>query len=414
MSATHNILLSPRPYAQFSGKLLLLPLLPSPQSLKALPTEIWSEIVAYVLLSEGSARGATLPLVYAWVDLPTILSLERFQRRLHSAEQKWDSLRRIPYSTPGRWVQALDLSKLAFTGQAQALQFDSLLTTLFPLVPFLARLTLNPSFVLNRRAMAALGEREEAVNVRSLRGISYVPNNLTPNQDPFIQLLRHCVNLDELDVVGSGPEPAELEFNFQNADTVPAEGLEPLDLQRLHTLSLISMFNNSLMMTLLFSPLPSLRKLTLTPYDDIPYPSSLASQFISVHGERLRSLALFTPKSWPSRLHPSPSTLLQSSPHLRHLSLEQPVPALTITGLHPLQILSIPRPTVDLWRLLNSLFSHLPELYVIQTWDVRWLRTGMNSRAQAAGVQGDMQEWKRRLSRRRIRLLDKDWSDTRD
>ncbi|KAG6873832.1 hypothetical protein C0995_010444 [Termitomyces sp. Mi166 len=398
MSSTHGILLSPRPYARRSGKLLLLPLLPSPKPLRPLPSE---EIA--------------LPLVYARVDLPTIISLERFQKRLHLAEQKWDSIRRIPYSTPGRWVQALDLSKLAFTGQVQALQFDSVLTSLFPLVPFLARLTINPSFVLSRRALASLGERDEAVNLRSLQGISYVSGPMVSwEHDPFIRILRNCVSLEELDVVCQGPDPAELEFNFHDAGDFPPQSFKPLILPRLKTLSLLSMFSSPLMMALLFSSLPSLRKLMLTPYDDIPYPSSLVSQFISTHGEMLQSLLLFTPKSWPTRLHPSPPTLLETSPYLRHLSLEQPIPALSLTGTHPLQFLSIPRPTSDLWHALETLLPRLPRLRVIRTRDIRWLRTGMNSRAQGAGVQGEMREWRKRLSRRGVRLLDADWSDTRD
>ncbi|GLB35773.1 hypothetical protein LshimejAT787_0300610 [Lyophyllum shimeji] len=243
MSSSQSILLSPRPYARFSGKLLLLPLLPAPKPLKSLPSEIWSEIIAYVLLSEGPRAAAgpllrickgfteiALPLVYAAVELPTIVSLEKFQQRLHLAEQKWDSIRRIPYSAPGRWVQTLDLSRLAFTGQAQALQFDSILTKLFPLVPFLARLTMNPSFVLSRRAMAALGEREGAVKLRALEGISYIPGRMPSwDQDPLIQLLRNCPHLEEIDVIGQGPDPVELEFTFR--DDEAAHSLSAFDAQ---------------------------------------------------------------------------------------------------------------------------------------------------------------------------------------
>ncbi|KAG6878168.1 hypothetical protein C0993_011241 [Termitomyces sp. T159_Od127] len=232
-------------------------------------------------------------------------------------------------------------------------------------------------------------------------------------RDPFIGLLRNCINLEELDVVGQGPDPAELEFNFGDAGEFPSDFFKPLNLQKLKTLSLLSMFSSPLMMVLLSSSLPSLRKLMLTPYDDIPYPSSLVSHFISTHGEMLQSLLLFTPKSWPTRLHPSPRTLLETSPHLRHLSLEQPVPALMLAGTHPLQILSIPRPTSDVWHVMERLFPRLPQLRVIRTRDVRWLRVGMNSRAQEAGVQGEMREWSKRLNRRGIRFLDADWSDLR-
>ncbi|KAG5639562.1 hypothetical protein H0H81_012233 [Sphagnurus paluster] len=428
MSSSQSILLSPRPYAQFSGKLLLLPLLPSPKRLKPLPSEIWSEIVAYVLLSEGTpgiaatllriCKGFTeiaLPLVYAYVTLPTVASLERFHMRLHLAEQKWDSIRRIPYSTPGRWVQTLDLSKLTFTGQAQALQYDSILTKLFPLVPFLARLVMNPSFVLSRRAMESLGDRESVLNLRALEGISHDPGHMASwDQDPFIRLLRRCENLEELHVIGQGLDPTELEFTFPDNEDFPSESFQPLELSKLRTITLLSMHTSPLMMVLLFSELPSLRKLTLTPYDDIPYPSSLVSHFIVIHGENLRSLLLFTPKSWPTRLHPSPYTLLDTCPNLRHLSLEYPLPGLRFSGHRTLRILSIPRPDADFWKIIERLLPQLPHLCALRIRDVRWLRKGMNSIAQTAGIQGQMREWRKRLARKGIQLLDADWSDIKE
>ncbi|KAG6851335.1 hypothetical protein H0H93_005733 [Arthromyces matolae] len=399
-----------------SGKLLLLPLLASTSSLKALPSEIWSEIVAYVLLVQGTngagklLREIALPLVYATVDLATILSLQRFQKQLHLAEQKWDSIRRIPYSTPGRWVQSLNLSELTCTGPAEAFQIDSLLTSLFPLVPFLAHLSLNHSVTLSRWAIASLGDRAEAVNIRSLQGINYKPSNSWQN-DPFIGLLRNCVNLIELEMVWQGFEPVEMDTD---GGDLPPNSFQALHLPKLKTLSLLSMFNSPLMMAMLFSPLPCLRKLMLTPHDDIQYPVSLVSRFIQVHGKELQSLLLVTPKTLLTRLHPSPSTLLETSPHLRHLSLENPVPPLILTTRsHPLQIISIPRPNPDLWQTLQAILPRLPELRIIRSRDVRWLRTGMNSIAQLAGVQGEMREWSKRLSRRGIRFLDADWSEAK-
>jgi hypothetical protein len=47
--STQSILLRPRPYAQFSGTLLLLPLLPHRNPVKPLPSEIWTAIFAYAL-----------------------------------------------------------------------------------------------------------------------------------------------------------------------------------------------------------------------------------------------------------------------------------------------------------------------------------------------------------------------------
>lgn len=421
-----RIFLCPRPYAQLSGQLLLLPLLPYPKPLKPLPSEIWTEIFAYVLQDDDTAfaspllrvckafKETALPLIYSHVQISGIPRLEKFYAHLHSAEQKWDSIRRIPYSAPGRWVQILDLSSLDFVDQSQALRLDSLLTGLFPLLPFLSRLSMNPSFILSHRAMTAFTERETSsnANIRILEGISYVPTRASGvGQDPLVRLLGVCVNLEALEVICEGPHLSELEFASDDALSTISELSSSLNLPKLHTLILLRMHTSRLMMSLLCSALPSLRKITLTPYDDIPYPASLASQFIAVHGKSLRSLLLFTPESWPTRLHPSPSTLLDTSPNLRHLSLENPLPELRCSDVHPLQILSIPRPNPRFWSVFVRLLPRLPNFCVLRTRDVRWLRKGMNSQAQEAGVQGEMLEWKKRLGRWRIRLLDADWNE---
>jgi hypothetical protein len=312
-------------------------------------------------------------------------------------------------------VQNLDLSDLAFTSQSEAFLLDSLLTQLFPLIPFLVRLVLNPSFVLSRRVIASLAGREGSVYLRCLEGISYIPSpdsSVTDSNDPLVQLLSCCVNLEELEIIGPGLDPTE--FEFSAPESTEHSYIKPLNLQHLHTVTLLSMHSSPLMFALLNTPLPALRKLTLTPYDDIPYPASLASQFISTVGHSLRSLLLDTPKSWPTRLHPSPVTLLRTCPNLNHLSLENPLPTLSVHPLlqsHPLRILSIPRPKSDYWRILEGYLPHLPHLIIIRARDVRWLRRGMTLHAQGAGVQGEMREWQRRLSRRGIKVLDADWKE---
>lgn len=361
------------------------------------------------------SKEVALPLIYANARISNVVSLERFQERLYSADQKWDSLRRIPFSTPGRWVQVLDLSTLTFTGQVQALQIDTLLTELFPLTPSLTRLSMNPSFVLSRRALAALGDRECAAKLCILEGISYIPaRNSQFRSDPLVKLLRSCINLEQLEILGQGSDPADLDPISEDVDPSLLDSFAPLDLPRLHTMTLLSMHTSPLLLTLVLSPLPSVQKVSISPYDDVPYPTGLVTHFISVHGNKLRSLLLFTPKSWPTRLHPSPTTLLNMCPRLRHLSLESPLPKLELSDSHPLQILSIPRPCDDFWRRFEKLLPHLPHFCMIRMRDVRWLRKGMNPRAQTAGIQGEMQEWKKRLGRYRIRLVDTDWNENRE
>ncbi|KAJ6541820.1 hypothetical protein B0H19DRAFT_1268769 [Mycena capillaripes] len=418
---TSTILLRPRQYAQYAGSFFLVALLPPQKPVPSLPSEIWSEIFEFVATQPRSQlwslltvcklfKEIAMPLVYARVATSNIAAFEKFVERLYFADQRWDSIRRIPFSTPGRWVQVLDLSCIEFVGQSQALLLDSLLVKLFPLVPFLARLSMNPSFILSRRAMEALGQRQGAVYIRALEGISYIPSGSM--EESLVQLLRCCPSLEEIELIGRGLDPAEMDFTVQDTALSLPDSFVPLNLSCLRTLTILSVYSSSLLLSLLHSPLPSLQKLTITPYDDVS--TALSSQFIATHGASLRSLLLFTPKSWPTRLHPSPHTLLCTSPTLRHLSLERPLPSqltLPVANFHPLEILSVPRPDPDFWFVLERLLPRLPALRAVRARDVRWLRKGMGSSAQAAGVQGELREWRRRLLRKGIRVLDAEWNE---
>ncbi len=273
---------------------------------------------------------------------------------------------------------------------------------------------------MSRRVLSSLAQREGAINLRSLEGLHYFrPSSPNPDEDPFVQLLRRCPNLENLELIGQGIDPAELDHIFEqflsNVDAQPipydTSAFAPLDLPKLSNLTLLAMHNSPLMLALLHSPLPALQKLTLTPYDDIPYPISLTSEFIATHGQNLRSLLLYTPKSWPTRLHPSPTNLLQTCPTSRHLSLEKPLPHLALLEKHPLQILSIPRPDADFWPVIEKLLPHLPHLHIVRAREVKKLKKGLSSRAQEAGVQGEARVWRVRLLRRGIRVLDADWNE---
>lgn len=358
------------------------------------------------------------PLLYSNVKLCTVSGLDKFTSRLRTADQLWDSIRRIPYSAPGRWVQIFDVSGMS---TVQAFAIDSLLTALFPLMPFMENLIL-PALPLSRRALASLINRDGGSNLRILGGVCYVAAFSSANsveEDPLVQLLQTCRQLERLEVIGSDMEPADPEFDSQEVvEDIPAMNVK-LFLPRLHTLTLLSMPSSSLVHALLNATLPRLRALYLTPYDDIPYPRALTTQFIEIHGNSLSTLTLFTPKSWPTRFHPSPRNLLHSCPNLRHLSLETPLPALLPPDPEdsecvalPLQILSIPRPNHDFWRTLETLLPSLPSLNVVRMRDIRWLRRGLTHHAQEAGVQGEMRVWRQRLAKRGICLLDGDWKDT--
>lgn len=318
-------------------------------------------------------------------------------------------------------MQNLDLSKItAIDGSRQGFVIDSLLTTLFPLIPFLENLTLSPVHPLSRRALTSLTNRDGSSNLRILGGVCYIAtfsSAISIEEDPLVRLLRTCHQLERLEVVGSDMEPVDAEPSSQEVMEIPPMTLK-LDLPRLHTLTLLSMPSSSLMHALLHAGLPRLRTLCLTPYEDVPYPRALTTRFLDVHGNSLSILSFFTPKSWPTRLHPSPRTLFRTCPNLCHLSLETPLPALVPPdaadlgrAVMPLQILSIPRPNHDFWRTLETLLPSLSSLDVIRVRDIRWMRKGLNRHAQEAGVQGEMRVWRQRLARRGIRLLDGDWMD---
>jgi len=358
--------------------------------------------------------------------------LGRFTARLHDADKQWDSLRRIPYSVPGRWVQDLDLSSLDC--RRIGLAVDELLTRLFPLLPFMTSFVLNTSITLSRRALATLAFRDGCQHLKSLKGIQALitrPINqvyyhvLEVDNDPLVQLVRNSPQLEEIEVHGPGFDSLEVDLASQFMDfllPIEVEGQEsvlqtsnPLNLNHLKSLSMLSTHASPLMFALLSSELPSLQRLAVTPYDDLPYPTSLVSNFIQVHGSSLRSLHFYTPKdTWPTVSHPSPSDVLLTCPNLTHLSLEFPLPELKIPPLsrpsdaHPLQILSIPRPNQSCYQSISAVVSSLKNLRVLRTRDVRWLRRGITSQAMETGTQGEMREWKRRLASRGVSLLDAD------
>ncbi|GJE87688.1 hypothetical protein PsYK624_037710 [Phanerochaete sordida] len=429
----HSILLRPRPFAKAAGRFILLPLLPRKATSQPLPSEVWTKILGYVfadyrlreqashgevalkrlnlLLVCKSLRDIALPLYYEEVHVSDPAHLEQLTKLLHVADQRWDSIRRIPYSAPGRWVQTLDLSDLQCKLWSEVCQVDALLARLFPLLPFLAHLILNNTIAASRRFADSLCNRDGTRRLLSLKDIKLASSSDVAFGDPFLEVLRCSPNLEELEIYGSGIEPllADIPGSVVDFDSVPAK---PLRLSRLRKLAIISMHCSPVMFSLLHTSLPSLTHLTLTPYDDTSVPSSLVPRFIETHGAGLTSLHLYAPKAWPTMLFPSPTNLLETCPKLNHLSLENPLPTLVFGSTyqkHPLKILSLPRPEARYLRSLESLLPKLPALKVVRARDVRWLRAGMSSHAHVAGVQGEMRDWRQRLARRGIAMVDTAW-----
>lgn len=337
--------------------------------------------------------------------------LEKLAARLQVADKSWDSIRRIPYSAPGRWVHVLDLEHLRCASLEAILRLDTVLNELLPLVPFLTDLVLNQHTVLSRRALCGFTHRDGVQNMRFLKGVQ-LTTSMRIDEDVFVELLRACTRLEELEIMGTGVDLGELSAADDDLlDSLPS--VYPLRLPFLRKFVALSMPSSPALFALLQSPLPAIRHLTVTPYDEISVPGTLIPRFIRVHGSKLTSLHLYTVKQWPTMLFPSPATILDICPSLRHASLELPLPILTLSRSehhHHLEILSVPRPKSDYLGVLEKLLPRLPELRFVRARDVKWLRNGMSTRAQQAGVQGEMLLWKRKLGWRGIQLLDAEWN----
>jgi hypothetical protein len=376
-------------------------------------------------------QDVVLPLLYSRVHIFTVSALQKFATHLYYSDQRWDSIRRIPYSTPGRWVHLLDLSEMMLVNSAELLSVDSHITRTFPLLPFLKSLHLIPEMLLSNRALFALQCKDGIGELRSLRGLKVSVASEHASVQPFvptvntvISLLQHCPRLEELEVVCMDTVNPELESAIDLdlsslREEEQAGSLPPLlHLPYLKYLWLSAIPICPLFLILLRTPLPTLRHLVVTPYGERH--TSQLRMLLSVHGRNLVSLRINAPQYLPiSTGDPPPLPVLTSCPELHSLALDHPLPVLTLPALaqdewphpHPLRILTIPRPSPRFLREVEVLLPRLPALTVVRARSVRWLRAGVSGKAHEAGIQGEMHEWRRKFLRRGVRLVDGEWRD---
>ena len=323
------------------------------------------------------------------------------------------------------------------------LSVDSNLTRLFPLLPFLTSLHLVPEMPLSDRVLTALQCKDGIGELRSLKGVKLsVPvgnapaQSLGPSPDAVVRLLRNCPRLEQLEIACTDtndlePEPM-VDLGFSSFRDEAAVTLPPLYLPNLKFLCLSIVPTGSLFLTLLCTPLPSLRHLVVAPHSD--QHNAQLNALLATNGRSLISLRINTPRHLPTSTGDVlAQPLLTSCPELRYLALDQQLlPMLTLlepaqdvdngesgggarSGSprphHPLRILTIPRPNARFLREVEVLLPHLPSLTVVRARDVRWLRAGVSGKALETGVQGEMHEWRRRFARRGVRLVDGDWRD---
>jgi len=48
-----------------------------------------------------------IPVIYSNIQLSRVTAVGKLSSHLHAADTKWDDIRRISYSTPGRWSASM-------------------------------------------------------------------------------------------------------------------------------------------------------------------------------------------------------------------------------------------------------------------------------------------------------------------
>ncbi|KIM23790.1 hypothetical protein M408DRAFT_332154 [Serendipita vermifera MAFF 305830] len=414
------VLLKPRPKTHPSVNLVLLPLLPTPSPRDPLPSEIWARILRHTMEPEPDARTAwegqaarlrlvrvcksfkevMLPLLYSRPHLPTYEHFVLLCERILDADRKWDNLRRIAYSTPGRWVNSLDLTLCSHLTPAQNLKFDRLISQVFPVVPFLALLILHSTVDLTRQAMQSLGDSQAIRSLKDLRGIHVPPHGYFHQSEALTSLLRSCANLRHLELLGSG-----LDADAELPDPEVVYSPPQITLPQLHSMSILHTPFSPVLHALSRAELPSLRALTISIYVDAE--GSDATRFLEAHGENLTTLTLAPAQTWPPTTTQIPTNVLVICPNLRYLSLPTTPVSLALTPpAEPskLTILSVPRPNMEFLR--DVIEPLLPSLREIRVREVRYLKRAMGVGAAGAGSSAVMLDWRRRLARRRVAVLD--------
>jgi len=369
-------------------------------------------VLIMMLERQGLTRAQTIvpPLLFTHPTVNSVAMLQALAKKVFEGDARWDNLHRIEYSTPGRWVQSLDMSAMSVDDEDQ-LAFDSILRRLIPILPFLGSIHLNARLQLSRGAYTAL----QAVRLRVLTGAVFDAPHLGPTapagspaaahmlyrslQDPLLCLLRNCAFLQELELVPpEGDDQSDVEDDFPIPEGAEEELHEPLELPKLSRFALLLKPEAPLARLFARSLLPSLQHLVL--HAELANSTS----FLEVHGANLRVLALFVPPK--ATVSGYPTNLLSTCPSLRHLVLpSSAIPLQPDPGHeHPLITLSIPRPDPHLLRTLEM--GTFPALRVVQLRDARWLRRGVASQARFAGIAGEMSRWKTRLGRLNIRVVD--------
>jgi hypothetical protein len=335
----------------------------------------------------------------------------RFIDHLRKHDSRPIGLNRIPYSSPGRWIQILDFSEIRCDTARQLLDMDMGLTALFPLTPFLTSLFLGESINLSSRALMTLAESECITRLQQLAGLQpplpfvFYRESQQLVEDPLIQLLSNSTALEKLGLRGPNniDEVSQL-VHLEGTPTPPG-----LSMPHLQYLSIRGLYAAGVVITLSEAHMPSLRSLSITRSDFLPADCTFLPRLLDARCVKVHSLHFYPPSvSYSSQMASISDRSLTQCPNLRHLTLSGICSISRPHTIHPLTSLTIPKPTPALLGEIEGLLPLLPQLRLIKFSEVRWLPTKMNAHARASGVPGEMSKWKRRLGTRRIVILDAD------
>lgn len=396
-------------------------------------------------------------VLYSAPYLPTVDRLCSFANAVLKGDSRWDSLKRIPYSTPGRYVQVLDLSHLdehqstprdvepprsGLDLAGNGLRLNGCLVTLFPLLPHLEVLILPASIPVAPSTLRALRSAPCRSRIKVIHGLvltqavepSPFSQTASPSDlDSMLVFLKAFPNLRDVAIKGYGDIDPGLSIGHNPQP--------PLDLQHLESLTLHGIKSGLFIGALCQQPesLPSLRKLDLTSYAN--QPDDLTLDLLRVHGPKLRSLTLRAPTDWPPLRIPPPSETLFFCPRLqvlRYLDSNTLPPIETFEDLalpftasqhSSLRHLSIskwstapafrdgphPPSTGQFERLIETLIRNLPpNLEDVTVEGFTWLRKPLGKAGMSAGVNGVCRRLSGALAVRGVRMLDKDGTERPD
>lgn len=299
-------------------------------------------------------------------------------------------------------MNTLDLSLIHRLTPTQHLQFDKAVADVLSVTPFLKRFVTSPTVGFSRQTLESLADAEVRLSLTYISGLR-IPSTVEESPllaDAIIDFIGACPNIHCLELIGTG---MDLEADiFGSSSSFDTKLLQHSVLPNLESLSIQNGAHSPIVHALCNAELPMLKRLTISlSKDEVP---SEASAFLTTHAHKLEALTLTPAQTWPSIIAPIPNDILILASSLQYLSLPVTTTALLAPeSAHPLRTLSVPRPTME---FLNQVIPFFPSLREIRIRDVRYLRSGMGRSALGAGSSAIILEWKNRLARRRIKVLD--------